>query len=148
MFPRSGTAITSDWDNFGAYKWRPGVWFTACNLINEIVISSSTVRHSHGKQNNVGPDPDLHTPLCFLQHSQTRIKIDQNRYHLKMTALYIDGLVQERRNSIANALELHFFALTHRHILAGKWIWSSTAILTSISRSVFNQFVNNRRIQF
>ena len=30
---------------------------------------------------------------------------------------YVDGLVHERRNSIANALELrHFFALTHRYV--------------------------------
>ena len=26
----------------------------------------------------------------------------------------LDGLVQERRNSIANALELHLFSVTHR----------------------------------
>ena len=29
---------------------------------------------------------------------------------------YIDGLMQERRNSIANALELRLFALTHRYV--------------------------------
>ena len=29
---------------------------------------------------------------------------------------HIDGLMQERRNSIANALELRLFALTHRII--------------------------------
>ena len=28
----------------------------------------------------------------------------------------IDGLVQERRNSIANALKLRIFALTHRNM--------------------------------
>ena len=30
--------------------------------------------------------------------------------------LYIDGLVQERRNSIANERELRLFALTHRYV--------------------------------
>ena len=35
---------------------------------------------------------------------------------------HIDGFVQERRNSIANALELVFLALTHRHELP---LWRS-----------------------
>ena len=37
-------------------------------------------------------------------------------YNYTHTILYldIDGLVQKRHNSIANALELIFFALTHR----------------------------------
>ena len=37
-----------------------------------------------------------------------------------LTITYINGLVQERRNSIANALELVFLALTHRHVTPGK----------------------------
>ena len=35
-------------------------------------------------------------------------------YNHNILYLDIDGLVQERRNSIASALELHIFALTHR----------------------------------
>ena len=44
---------------------------------------------------------------------------------------YIDGLVQERRNSIANALELRLSALTHRYMT--QWLqW-----VTGFSRAPF-----------
>ena len=47
----------------------------------------------------------------------------------QVTEAYIDGLMQERRNSIANALELIFLALTHRYVSSGlrvlnEWISS------------------------
>ena len=45
----------------------------------------------------------------WVHYKQTRLN------HLWTSRAYIDGLVQERCNSIVNALELHFLALTHRH---------------------------------
>ena len=38
---------------------------------------------------------------------------------IQVTDAYIDGLVQERCNSIANALELIFLTLTHLYVSSG-----------------------------
>ena len=37
-------------------------------------------------------------------------------FYMMITCLDIDGLVQERCNSIANALELHLSCITHRYV--------------------------------
>ena len=39
----------------------------------------------------------------------------------KSNYVHIDGLVQERRNSIAKALELRLFALTHHVLFSWRW---------------------------
>ena len=44
----------------------------------------------------------------------------------------MDGLVQERRNSIANALELHFPALTHQYALREAPPWVSITETLSV----------------
>ena len=47
--------------------------------------------------------------------------ISENETHF--IHFHINGLVQERCNSIDNTLELHFFALTHRH--NGWYVWQT-----------------------
>ena len=45
-----------------------------------------------------------------------------SRLHSNLGDVYFDGLMQERRNSVANALELRLFALTHR---INKYVYTS-----------------------
>ena len=50
------------------------------------------------------------------KHTNSLLKYSKNMVkHMMQTNM--DGLVQERRSSIANALELLFLALTHRYDL-------------------------------
>ena len=56
----------------------------------------------------------FHNILLAIFRNPNLWNLTQNHWWPK--ELYIDGLVQERRNSIANALELRLLALIHRYI--------------------------------
>ena len=48
---------------------------------------------------------------------------------IKLSQDHLDGLVQERRNSIANALEFVFLALSHRSYLYNRNPWTGKTFL-------------------
>ena len=49
---------------------------------------------------------------------------------------YIDGLMQERRNSSDNALELRLSSITHRHV-AFVYAWHTIHIVHSRKRALW-----------
>ena len=57
----------------------------------------------------------VHWSYVFLALTHWNVLLQNSNN--KNPDLYIDGLVQGRCNSIANALELRLFALTHRNVL-------------------------------
>ena len=57
--------------------------------------------------------------LWILQDLQNLDLVPHNKQW--SWCMHIDRLVQERRNSIANALELHLFALTYWYDIEQDW---------------------------
>ena len=66
--------------------------------------------------------------------------------HWYVRVSYIDGLVQERRNSITNALELRLFAPTHRYA-HWKELWISELRYPTLWIQMLNKYTTSREFR-